>query len=240
MVISTEDPRGLAFFPPSVWAVNERQKAAALYVNVNLAGGIRFFKDFRDALNNDRSKEISLVNFTGSAIPIEINIEDGDFNTLGGVTGFTLQTERDAIETTALSDKFKQQYSAGLISGSGSIDCLFQYQGPTASKPEFPSLMLQIIQRVEIGSSFEAELFLTDQNVYGSTLDVYYKFDAMVTRAGVEVRSDALITCSIDFLSTGEIKLLIGQAPSFVLQEDQSRILTKELGIDALLKEIED
>jgi hypothetical protein len=41
-------------------------------------------------------------------------------------------------------------------------------------------------------------------------------------------------------LSTGEIKLLIGQAPSFVLQENEGRILTKEFGIDALLKEIED
>lgn len=240
LVIETDDDRGLAFLPASAWQVNERQKATALYVNVNLAGGVRFFKEFEAALNNDRTKEIFLAAFTGAPLSIEVTIEDTDFNTLGGVTGFTLQTEREAIETTTLSDKFKQQYSAGLISGSGSIDCLFRYQGEDTGRQELPVLMLQIIQRVEIGSAFETELFLTDQNVYGSNLDVYYKLQAVITRAGVEVKSDGIISCSIDFLSTGEMKLLVGVAPGYVLQENENRILTQELGIDALLKEIDD
>lgn len=240
VVITTTDSRDLAFLPASAWQVNARQDSAALYVNVNLAGGVRFFKEFEAALNNDRAKEILLTSFTGAPLPIEVSIEDTDFNTLGGVTGFTLQTERDAIETTTLSDKFKQQYSAGLISGSGSIDCLFRTQGADSGRQELPLLMLQIIQRVEIGSSFETELFLTDQNVYGSNLDVYYSLQAVITRAGVEVKSDGIINCSIDFLSTGEMKLLAGVAPGYVLQENQNRILTQELGIDALLKEIDD
>jgi len=240
VVLSTDDSRGLAFLPASAWSVNARQSATALYVNVNLAGGLRFFKEFEASLNNDRTKEISLTSFTGDPLSIDVKIEDTDFNTLGGVTGFTLQTEREAIETTALSDKFKQQYSAGLISGSGSIDCLFAYQGLGTSRQELPILMLQIIQRVEIGSSFETELFLTDQNVYGSNLDVYYKLEAMITRTGVEVKSDGIISCSIDFLSVGEMKLLVGLAPGYVLQENENRILTQELGVDALLKEIDD
>lgn len=240
LAIRTEDSRGLAFLPDSAWAVNARQKATALFVNVNLAGGVRFFKEFEAALNNDRTKEIFLSSFAGAPLPIEVTIEDTDFNTLGGVTGFTLQTERDAIETTTLNDKFKQQYSAGLISGSGSIDCLFRYHGLDTGRKELPLLMLQIIQRVEIGSAFETELFLTDENVYGSDLDVYYKLQAVITRAGVEVKSDGIISCSIDFLSTGEMKLLVGIAPGYVLQENQNRILTQELGIDALLKEIDD
>ncbi len=240
LVIETEDPRGLDFLPASAWDVGEKQSTASLYVNANLAGGLRFFRNFNSALNNDRAQEISLNSFTGGPLPITVSIEEIDYNTLGGVTGFTLQTERDSIETTVLSDKFKQQYSAGLISGSGSIDCFFQAEASGLNRQELPLLMLQIIQRVEIGSSFEAELFLTDDDVYGSNLDVYYKFSAVITRAGVEVRSDSLISCSIDFLSTGEIQLLVGTAPGRVLKEDLGYILTKELSVDSLLKEIDD
>ena len=241
LVVRTEDARKLAFLPPSTWPqVNERQSGVALYANVNVAGGIRLFRSFEAAVNNDRANELALVPFSGAPLSVTIEIQDTDFNTLGAVTGFTLQTERDAVETTALSDKFKQQYSAGLISGSGSIDCLFAYQGDETGRQELPVLMLQIIQRIEIGSSFGAQLFLTDQNVYGSTLDVYYEFEGVVTRAGVEVKSDSIISSSIDFLTTGEIKLLIGKAPGYVLQETRNKILLQELSIDALLKEVDD
>jgi hypothetical protein len=246
--ISTEDPRKLAFFPASTWPAivnglpvpgsGEVQESISAYVNVNLYGGLRFFRTFEDAVNNNRANELPLAAFSGAPIPIEINIEDTDFNTAGSVTGFTFQTEREAVEITSLSDKFKQQYSAGLISGSGSIDASFS---PYATRRQESSLLLlQLIQRVEIGSSFEAQLFITDENAFGSDLDVYYQFEAVITRAGVEVRSDAIISSSIDFLATGEIKLLVGRSPGYVLQQNQGKILTKLYEVDALLKEIDD
>lgn len=246
--IVTNDPRKLIFFPPSTWPdiVNnlpvpnsgELQDSISAYVNVNLYGGLRFFRTFEAAVNNDRSQELPLAAFAGAPIAIEVDIEDTDFNTLGSVTGFTFETEREAVETTSLSDKFKQQYNAGLISGSGSIDALFSPY--VSARQESSLLLLQLIQRVEIGSSFEAQLFITDENAFGSNLDVYYQFEAVITRAGVEVRSDAIISASIDFLATGEIKLLVGRPPGFVLQQNQGKILTKTFGLDALLKEVDD
>jgi hypothetical protein len=239
VAISTTDPRKLACFPASTWPrTGIVQESLSAYANVNLYGGLRFFRGFEDAVNNNRDSELPLSAFTGGPLPITVEVEDTDYNTLGSVTGFTFQTEREAVETTSLSDKFKQQYSAGLISGSGSIDALFSPY--TERRKESSLLLLQLIQRVEIGAQFEAELFLTDQNAYGSDLDVYYKVSAVITRAGVEVRADDIISTSIDFLSTGEIQLLVGRAPGYVLQEDAGRILTQEFGVDALLKEIDD
>jgi hypothetical protein len=239
VAISTTDPRKLVCFPPSTWPrIGTVQESLSAYVNVNFYGGLRFFRGFEDAVNNNRDNELPLSAFTGGPLPITVEVEDTDYNTLGSVTGFTFQTEREAIETTSLSDKFKQQYSAGLISGSGSIDALFSPY--TDRRKESSLLLLQLIQRVEIGAQFEAELFLTDQNAYGSDLDVYYKVSAVITRAGVEVGADSIISASIDFLSTGEIQLLVGRAPGYVLQEDAGRILTKEFELDALLKEIDD
>jgi hypothetical protein len=239
VAISTGDPRKLVCFPASTWPrAGSVQESLSAYVNINLYGGLRFFRTFEDAINNNRDNELPLVAFSGAPLAIIVEVEDTDYNTVGSVTGFTFQTEREAIETTSLSDKFKQQYSAGLISGSGTIDALFNPY--TDRRKESSLLLLQLIQRVEIGAQFETELFLTDQNVYGSDLDVYYKVSAVITRAGVEVRSDDIISASIDFLSTGEIQLLVGRAPGYVLQEDQGRILTKEYEVDALLREIDD
>ena len=41
---------------------------------------------------------------------------------LAQVKDFELNTSRDAIDISALSSEFKQQYS-GLISGSGTVNC---------------------------------------------------------------------------------------------------------------------
>jgi hypothetical protein len=51
-------------------------------------------------------------------------------------------------------------YSAGLISGSGSIDCLFN--SATSGVKETPLLMLQLINRVDIGSEFDLLLSITE------------------------------------------------------------------------------
>lgn len=239
ITISTTDPRKLICFPAANWpSVLQVQESIAAYVNVNLYGGLRFFRTFEGSINNDRDLELPLAAFTGAAIPIRVEIEDTDFNVAGSVTGFDFQTEREAIETTTLSDKFKQQYTAGLISGSGSLDALFN---PTANgRQETSLLLLQLIQRVEIGSAFEAQLFITNENIYGSDLDVYYQFNAVVTRAGVEVRSDNIISASIDFLSTGEISLKVGVAPSDITLQDGGRILLNTFGTDALRLEVDD
>lgn len=239
VTISTTDPRKLLCFPASTWPlVLEVQESIAAYVNINLYGGLRFFRTFEAAVNNDRNLELPLQAFAGAPIAIRVEIEDIDYNIAGNVTNFTFQTEREAVETTSLSDKFKQQYSAGLISGSGSIDALFNPF--TAERKENSLLLLQLIQRVEIGSGFSAQLWLTDENTYGSNLDVYYEFDAIVTTAGVEVGGDQIISISIDFLATGEIALKVGRAQGKLLQQNQGRILTKLFDVDSLLNEIDD
>jgi hypothetical protein len=62
---------------------------------------------------------------------------------------------------------------------------------------------------------------------------------AMVTRAGVTVSSTDLITCRIDFVTTGDIRLLIGEPAGYVLKEDDDRI-ELEQSIEYLLQEAED
>jgi hypothetical protein len=129
-------------------------------------------------------------------------------------------------------------YSAGLISGSGSIDCLFN--NLTSGIKETPLLMLQLINRVDIGSEFDLLLSITDSENDPSALDIYYEFSAMVTRSGLEVTASDIISCSIDFVTTGEIKLLVGRPSGYILKEDDDRIALNQNSLEFLLAEVED
>lgn len=239
IVISTRDARGLAFFPASVWPDGGGviQNEIVAYININAIGGIRFFETFSAAINNSRSEEYPVQNFVGSALSIDVRIYGSVERVLGDVRGFTFNTDRESLETTTMSDKFKRMYSAGLISGSGSIDCIFNTTN--SGLTENSLLMLQLINRTEIGSEFDCYLQLTERDADSSYPDVYYEFQAMITKTGVEVTTDQTINCAIDFVTTGEIKLLIGEPSGYILKEDNDRIRLQQ-NLDFLLTEVTD
>jgi hypothetical protein len=235
--ITTTDPRGLVCFTSAAWSSGVVEPGISAFVNVNAAGGLRFFDSFEDATNNTRANELALYAFAGAPLQIEFAVRDAVYNVLGNVIDYTLATDREAIDSTSLSDRFRQLYSAGLLSGSGTITCAFDYT--TAGITETPLLMLQLINRLELGSAFDCALYLTDKSVDASVNDVFYQFDAMVTKAGVQVAAGDIINCTIDFVTTGEIRLLVGSLEDYILKEDDDR-LNLEQSLDFLLKETED
>jgi len=235
--ISTVDPRGLICFDPSAWDSGVVESSISVFVNVNGAGGLRFFHLFSDAVNNNRSAELTVYAFSGVPIPIGYTIRDVVYNTLGNVINYQLNTDREALDVTSLSDKFRNQYAAGLISGSGTIDCLFDYTSDGSK--ESPLLMLQLIQRLDIGSAFDCAFYLTDAEITPETQTIFYQTTAMVTRAGVTVNTTDTIQCAIDFVTTGEIRLLVGRPADYILKEDDDRIQLEQ-SLAFLLQEATD
>lgn len=235
--IFTEDPRGLVCFPGSTWSDGEVNNGISAYVHVNAAGGLRFFRTFQDAVNNNRLVELPLAAFTGAPLQITVRIRDVAYNVLGCVKGYEFSTDRETIDTTTLNDKFRQQFSAGLISGSGRIDCAFDYQ--TSGINEAPLLILQLIQRLDVGSEFDLALYLTDKTVDPNVDNVFYELKAMVVRSGVQVQAGDIIDCTVDFVTTGEVRLLVGKPADYILKEDDDRI-ELEQSLDFLLQEEED
>lgn len=235
--ILTTDPRGLICFPAATWSDGLVNNGISAYVHVNAAGGLRFFDSFQDAVNNNRANELPLAAFAGDPLPIVVRIRDVSYNILGCVQSYEFSTDRDTIDTTTLNDKFRQQFSAGLISGSGRIECAFDYQ--TSGVKEAPLLMLQLIQRVDVGSEFDLALYLTDQTVDPTVENIFYELQAMVVRSGVSVRAGDIIDCTIDFVTTGEVRLLVGKPGDYFLKEDNDR-LELDQSLDFLLQEERD
>jgi len=237
ITITTTDSRGLDFLPAATWIDGTTQNNIRAYVSINALGGIRLFDTFSSAINNTRADEYELEAFTGDPLNISVRINGSIERVLGDVTGFTFNTDRETIETTTMSDKFKRMYSAGLISGGGTIDCFFNTEN--SGQTENSLLMLQLINRTDIGSDFKCFLQLTEDDIYPETQDIYYEFDAAIVKAGIEVRADQVISCVFDFVTTGEIRLLIGEPPGYLLKEDTDRIEIEE-SLDFLLTELTD
>lgn len=235
--IFTDDPRGLVCFPGSTWSDGQVNNGISAYVHMNAAGGLRFFRSFEDAVNNNRLAELPLASFAGAPLEITVRIRDVAYNVLGCVTGYEFSTDRETIDTTTLNDRFRQQFSAGLISGSGRIDCAFDYQ--TSGINEAPLLILQLIQRLDVGSEFDLALYLTDKTVDPNVDNVFYELKAMVVRSGVQVQAGDIIDCTVDFVTTGEVRLLVGKPADYILKEDDDRI-ELEQSLDFLLQEEED
>ena len=235
--LTTTDSRGLVFIPASNWSINQIQDTFSCFVHVNEVGGLRLFPTFGDAVNNTRSNEITLQSFSGSPLNLRLTIRDVKYSLLGCVSQFEFNANRDAIDVTSLSDKYKRQYDAGLLSGSGRIECAFNYE--TTGVEEAPLLLLQIIQRLDIGCAFDLALYLTDKAVDPTLQNLFYLLTAVPTNTGISLRSGDIITCTIDFVTTGETRLIFGVPSDYLLKEDDDRIKVED-SLDFLLKEVTD
>lgn len=233
----TTDGSLLSFVSASGWPTNTVYRDGIFYVYVDEAGGIRLYQSFDDAISGEVAGRINLAN-PGRTVPIGIRVRNNNERILGQVNSYELNTERGSVDTTALSDEFRKQYS-GLISGSGRITCFFDYERRTgdpltssesAGVVEMPLYVHQLLLRTRLGSEFGAKLTLVKRGRkpagYAEDYDdeIWYEFEARVTNVGISFDPSLPIESTIDFVTTGEIKLRTRYVTNYLLQEDTGRI----------------
>jgi hypothetical protein len=243
--IATTDARGLPFrFYRNVantsFVDNPGSSIGPLefFANVDTMGAIRMYRNFADAIANSnvRYLAIPLNKPTGSAPwPVKVNLLPGAYNTLGQVEGFTLSTDRENIDITSLGDRYRG-VSASAISGSGTVDCLFEFKNVIGG--EIPAALADLIQKVEIGSQFEGKFYLLAPSSkpprgYTTIESAYYQVRAMITRSALTVRGDAIVECSFDFVTTGQFEFRTGDSPVQITTEAGVNI-----GNDSTLEEL--
>lgn len=194
------------------------------FANVDTMGAIRMYRNFADSISNPNQRylAIPLDKPVGSAPwPVTVKLLPGAFNTLGRVEGFTLSTDRENIDITSLGDRYRG-VSASAISGSGTVDCLFEFKNITGE--EIPAALADLIQKVEIGSQFEGKFYLLAPSSkppkgYLSIESAYYQVKAMITQSSLTVRPDAIVECSFDFVTTGQFEFKTGDTPVDITTE---------------------
>ena len=234
--ITTSDNRGLPFrwyrsVANTTYVDNPGADILPLefFANVDRMGAIRMYRNFADALSNPGSRY--------TAIPLSkpcgtkpwrttINLLAGAFNALGQVQGFQITTDRESVDVTALGNKYKQ-FSASAISGSGSVDCLFDFKNLTQN--EIPLALSQLIQKIEVGSRFAGKFYILQPGSpqppgYEATEGVYYAGNGMLTSSALTVRANQIEECSFDFITSGEFALRVGDTPVDLTTENNVSI----------------
>lgn len=243
-----EEP--LDFVDPSGWIDNVQRNDGAWYCSSDSVGSVRLFDKWEDALTNDPAKAIELQ-APSERYRVECKNANGNEHCLAQITSWTLNTNRETADVSGLGDQFRKQYS-GMISGSGSIECFFDYDYHVQHgceknyEQELPVFMHKLAVRQEVGSTFTG-LFLMRQS---STVpidsfvdpdrmedELFYLCDCLVTNVATELSPTAMIRSTIEFVTTGKIQLLYAKPAEQLMLEGGGGLLLqddRELSLNAL------
>ena len=233
--IKATDGGLLTFVDASGWVVNSQQNSGSWYINVDELGGIRLYDNFYNAVNGESPGRINLLT-PDRDIPIEVRDVAADARILGKVTSYEFNNSREAVDVTELSDEFRQQHSS-LISGSGSIECLFDYRSRVNSinnrSPELASYMHQLLLRQKLGGVFGAKLFIVTPGWGDGAANndrLWFEFDAVITNAGVALQPENVVRSQFEFVTTGviAIKAATGDVPGYIVQENTDYLLLEQ------------
>jgi hypothetical protein len=242
--IQTTDGTTLDFVSANGWSDNTVYSSGNWYVFIDELGGVRLYDNFDDSLEGSNAGLISLVAIDRD-IPIKATVRDRGGRLLACVTDYELNTNRETVDITALSDRYRQQYSS-LITGSGRITAQWDYVNETGQEPI--NYLMQLVLRTEIGSGLHIKLYIKSQNTDAAAGSfaatqlndaLWWEFDALVTNSATSFAPGDIIVSTIDFVATGAIKLRAKTTTSRrLLQEAGDPILLEQGGY--LLLEGED
>ena len=128
-------------------------------------GGIRLYDTFDAAIGGEADQAIELK-APSAAQEIVIQTRDSSYRSLARIKGFEFTTERQAVDTTTLTDQFRKQYEAGLITGQGRLDCFWDHTNSLCdpsmcSGAELPVYLAQLCIRLVQGADFFGRFFIT-------------------------------------------------------------------------------
>ena len=244
--ITATDGTDLDFIAASAWANNTVQSSGNWYVFIDGLGGIKLYSTFSGSLDGGTDDQISLTALSRD-IPISVKIRDRDSRLLAAVTGYELNTDRETVDITALSEEHRQQYSS-LISGNGSLTAHWDYVNNQTYEPAH--YLMQLVLRTEIGSSFHGKFYIKKFNGIAQSGsftpdqandELWWEFDALVTSSAVDFTPDSVIVSRINFVTTGPVRLRARtQQKRYLLQEDSGKIaLEQDDSSYVLLEEVD-
>ena len=234
--IKTTDSTTLDFIGTDGWSDAIVYESGNWYIFIDEIGGIRLYSTFDDSLEGTKDLAVSIVDIARD-IPIEVTVRDRGGRLLACVTDYELNTTRETVDVTTLSDEHRQQYSS-LITGSGRVTAQWDYGNIGDVEPVH--YLMQLVLRTEIGSAFGAKFYIKSQDTApsGGSYDanqyndsIWWEFDALVTNSATSFSPGDIIVSTIDFVTTGAIRLKARTAPQRrLLQEAGDPILLEQGG----------
>ena len=208
------------------------------YIYVDELDGVRLYDSFADAVTGGPTNATTLAE-PADDIPIRVVVQNASMRMLAQCTGFELNTERESVDTTTLSDDFRSRVST-LMSGSGRMSAFWEYTGNTSQ--ELPNYLVELSLRTRVGSQFKARFYIktVTYNPGGVAAndndEIFYEFTGVLTGCAVQFAPNNTVQVEADFITTGAIQLRMDlDVPSKLLQENADDILLEQGTTDAIL-----
>ena len=213
------------------------------FLHIDDLGGVRLYDTFANAINGGVTSATALA-VPGADIPIRVKVENSDFKILAQVNSYELNTERETVDTTTLSDEFRSRIGT-LMSGSGRMSCFWEYAGETVK--ELPQYLVQLALRTKVGSQFKARFYLkADGHSPGGSFEatndeIWYEFTGVLTACATQFTPSDVVEITADFITTGDVSLKVSLTPvKAILQENSDDILLDQDGTAKLMLESPD
>lgn len=197
------------------------------FIYVDELDGIRLYDSFAHAVSGGTANATTLAT-PGNNIPIQVTVENSSYRVLGRVQNYELNTQRETVDTTTLSDEFRTRIST-LMSGSGRMSCEWEYTGDTAK--ELPHYLLELALRTRVGSSFFGKFYLKTRgynpasHTDASDDEIWYEVNGVLTACAVQFTPNQLVQITADFITTGPVEIRMALVtPDGLLQEDTGEI----------------
>lgn len=209
------------------------------FIHVDELDGIRLYSSFAHAVNGGTANAIALAT-PGDAIPIEVSVQSSAPRVLAQVSNFEINTERETVDTTVLSDEFRTRVNT-LISGSGRITAFWEYTGN--SSQELPIYLYELAHRTKVGSNFNGRFYIKRAGYDAGGLaaqtndEIWWDVEGIITAAAIQFTTDSAVQITADFVTTGELELRMSleAAGGLLLQEDSDEIRLDQDGSAKLL-----
>lgn len=189
------------------------------WVHIDNAGGIRFYADYSAAVNGGKANALALV-VPATALSISMDVVNVNYANVAQMRSWEITTTRETIDLTILGDEFRSSYDQGLISGQGQITAIWDYKWSKCvddiecAAAAYSHYFSQLIIRFKEGCKFLGRFV-----IYGGEEAVWYESECLVTNVAMSFSPGAVVTSTIQFVTTGTIELKQGFFPSYLLQE---------------------
>ena len=218
------------------------QSSIKRFIHVDELDGIRMYATFANAVTGGKANAVTLA-APGNSIPIKVVVQSTTPRVLAQVTGYEINTERETVDTTALSDEFRSRVNT-LISGSGRITAFWEYTGNL--EQEVPNYLFELAHRTSIGSNFVGRFYLKraqycpdGADPFRSEDQIWWQVEGIITNAAVQFAPDNTVEITADFITTGKLQLkMTTEFDDALLQEDAGDIrLDQDSGAKLLLQQ---
>lgn len=218
------------------------QSSIKRFIHVDELDGIRMYTTFANAVTGGKANAVTLA-APGNSIPIKVVVQSTTPRVLAQVTSYEINTERETVDTTTLSDEFRSRVNT-LISGSGRISAFWEYTGNL--EQEVPNYLFELAHRTSIGSNFVGRFYLKraqycpdGADPFRSEDQLWWQVQGIITNAAVQFAPDNTVEITADFITTGKVQTkMTTEFDDALLQEDSGDIrLDQDSGAKLLLQQ---